>query len=157
MATDLKQVSCKVIEELFDAGHVEYLEEVSQLTFIGHDPIAGTVSLHDQERVARSFRTGFPDLRCAVVDVVREGDRVVCRWRATGTHRGEFMGIPPTGRSVEFEGLTLLRFGGERLAEVWTQYDAFRILGQLGSAPERAALLRHWETLRSDEERLAQA
>lgn len=157
MAMDLKLIARKVIEELLDAGRVEYLEEVSQLSFIGHDPIAGTLSLHEEERVARSFRTGFPDLRCVVLDAVREGDRVVCRWRATGTHRGEFMGIPPTGRGVEFEGLTLLRFQGERLAELWTQYDAFRILGQIGSAPERTSLLKHWEELRSEEERLAQA
>lgn len=157
MAMDLKQTSRKVIEELLDAGHVEYLEEVAQLSFIGHDPIAGTVSLHDQERVARAFRAGFPDLRCAVVDVVREGDRVACRWRASGSHGGDFMGVAPTGRRVEFEGLTLLRFEGERLAEVWTQYDAFRILGQLGSAPVRTSLLHHWEALRREEARLAQA
>jgi len=156
MGIDLSELARKTMEQMFDKGRVAYIEDVSELSFVGHDPLAGTLSLHDEERVARSFREGFPDLRCEVTDVIIQHDRAVCRWIARGTHQGEFMGIAPSGRGVEFDGITLMRFNGDRLAEAWSQYDALRILGMIGEAPERRELVQRWALIREEEERLAQ-
>ncbi len=156
MGVDLNELARRTMEQMFDQGRVAYIEDVSELSFVGHDPLAGTLSLHDEERVVRSFREGFPNLRCQVTDVIAQHDRAVCRWVAHGTHRGEFMGIAPTGRSVEFDGITMMRFHGDRLAEAWSQYDALRILGTIGAAPERRELAQRWASLREEEERLAQ-
>jgi len=136
MAMDIKTLARAAIEELFDKGRTSYLEEISQLSYVGHDPVrARSISLDDQKRVAESFRSGFPDLSCAVSDVVTEGDRVVCRWRMTGTHKGRFLEFTPTGRRVSIDGISEMRFHEGRLAEQWTLYDCLGLLNQLGVLP----------------------
>jgi predicted ester cyclase len=142
MAMEIKALARECIEELFDRGRTSYLQDVSELSYVGHDPVhAKSVSLDDAREIAESFRAGFPDLRCAVNDVVTEGDRVVCRWRMTGTHRGPFLGFTPTGRSVAFDGISEMRFHGSRLAEQWTLYDCLGLLQQLGVVPSMEELV----------------
>src|SRR5512139_582315 len=103
MATEIKALARKTIEEIFDRGHPSYLVDVSELSYVGHEPTSErSVSLHDAKEIAASFKEGFPDLRCDVIDAVTEGDIVACRWRMSGTHRGPFLGFAPTGRAVEF-------------------------------------------------------
>jgi predicted ester cyclase len=133
---DLKTLASSTIEELFDSGRTSHLSEVSQLSYVGHDPISSkSISLDDTMELAKSFRTGFPDLRCAVNDTVTEGDRVVCRWKMSGTHRGPFLGIAPTGLKVTFDGISEMRFHDGRLAEQWTMYDCLGLLHQIGLLP----------------------
>ncbi len=151
MGFDIKEVAKTTIEELFDRGHPSFLSDVSELSFVGHEPTCeSAVSLGQEEQIAGGFRGGFPDLRCTVEDVVGEGDRAVCRWRMTGTHRGPFLGIPPTGNRVAFEGITLMRFNGTRLAEEWTQYDCLRLLSQLGVVPRLREVAGPWPTPRGE-------
>jgi predicted ester cyclase len=141
MSAEIKELARKTIEEMFDRGHPTYLAEVSELSFIGHDPTQQhSLSLAEEEQVAVSFREGFPDLRCEVSDCVTEGERVMCRWRMKGTHRGPFLGLGPTGKHVTFEGITEMRFHGTRLAEQWTLYDCFGVLQQMGALPTLAEL-----------------
>ncbi len=141
MATDIKALARKTIEELFDRGHASFLADVSELSYIGHEPTSErSVSLHDAKKIARSFREGFPDLRCDVLDAITEGDIVTCRWTMSGTHRGTFLGFAPTGRHVEFEGISEMRFHGLRVAEQWTHYDVLGLLHQIGVLPTIAEL-----------------
>jgi predicted ester cyclase len=141
MASDIRTLAKECIEELFDRGRTGYLAEVSELSYVGHDPVrARSVSLDDAMEIARSFREGFPDLHCSVDDVVTEGDRVVCRWKMTGTNQGTFLGFAPTGRGVSFDGISEMRFHGGRLAEQWTLYDCFGLLHQLDLLPSLEAL-----------------
>ncbi len=141
MATEIKALARETIEEIFDRGHPSYLADVSELSYIGHDPTSErSVSLHDAKEIASSFREGFPDLRCDVLDAITEGNIVTCRWRMSGTHRGPFLGFAPTGKQVEFEGITEMRFHGTRLAEQWTHYDVLGLLHQLGVLPTLAEL-----------------
>jgi len=135
MGTDLKTLARRTIEELFDKGRPTALDDVSELSFIGHDPIAGTISITDEKVIATRFREAFPDLRCAIHETVQEGDLVACRWRMTGTHSGTYLGLPPTGERVGLEGITIIRFHGNRIAEQWTHYDALGLLRQLGLVP----------------------
>lgn len=88
------------------------------------------------------YLAAFPDTHIALEDVIAAGDRVACRYRFTGTHRAEVMGVPATGRRVEIEGLTILRFRDGRCAERWAQADFMGMMQQLGAvpAPETAAL-----------------
>ena len=136
MGRDIKELARQTLEELFDKGRVSYLNEVSELSFIGHDPISGkSVSLDDEKAIAQTFRTGFPDLRCSISDTILEGDRCVCRWRMTGTHSGTFLGFAPSGRKVTVDGISEMRFHDGRLAEQWTLYDCLGLLHQLGVLP----------------------
>jgi predicted ester cyclase len=136
MAMEIKALARECIEELFGSGRTSFLKDVSELSYIGHDPVrAKSVSLDDAMEIAESFRAGFPDLRCEVSDVVTEGSRVVCRWRMTGTHQGPFLGFAPTGKRVTFDGISEMRFHEQRLAEQWTLYDCLGMLQQLGILP----------------------
>lgn len=142
MGMDIKALAQSTMEELFDKGRVGYLNEISELSFIGHDPVsAKSVGLDEEKKIAETFRQGFPDLRCSVSDTITEGDRCVCRWRMTGTHSGRFLGIPPTGRKVVVEGISEMRFHQGRLAEQWTLYDCLGLLHQLGVMPSIEAMV----------------
>jgi predicted ester cyclase len=73
-----------------------------------------------------------------VEDLVAENDRVVVRWTNSGTHIGEFVGIPPTGRTFTIAGIDIYRLDGAKLAEHWHVIDQLSMLGQLGLLPEPA-------------------
>jgi predicted ester cyclase len=83
-------------------------------------------------RFLAGFVEGFPDLQITVEDAVGEGDLVAQRVHFTGTHTGEFQGLPPTHRKVAFSGLELNRFVDGRVVEHWFQLDALGLLQQLG-------------------------
>jgi predicted ester cyclase len=85
---------------------------------------------------AADFRRGFPDVVSAIEDLIAEGDKVVARWRASATHRGEYMGIPPTGREVEFTGISVYRIEGGKVAESWTAEDDLGLMRQIGAVPD---------------------
>jgi hypothetical protein len=75
---------------------------------------------------------GLPDLHVTVEDLIVEGDKVVCRNSVTGTHQGEYMGLPPTGRSVTYNEIFIVRFVDGRIAETWGVVDVFSQMKQLG-------------------------
>ncbi len=75
----------------------------------------------------------FPDFRIAIEDQIAEGDKVVTRVTFHGTHRGEFRGIPPTGRQVAYRGIAIDRIGEGRVVEGWHQADDLELLRQLGA------------------------
>jgi steroid delta-isomerase-like uncharacterized protein len=78
---------------------------------------------------------GLPDLHVAVEDVIAEGDKVVSRNTVTGTHQGEYRGLPPTGKSVTYNEIFIVRFAGGRIAEIWGVVDVFSQMRQLGAIP----------------------
>jgi predicted ester cyclase len=83
-------------------------------------------------RFLAGFVEAFPDLHITVEDAVGEGDLVAQRVHFAGTHTGEFQGLPPTNRKVEFSGLELNRFVDGRVSEHWFQMDSLTLLQQLG-------------------------
>jgi steroid delta-isomerase-like uncharacterized protein len=87
-----------------------------------------------KEVFARLLRA-YPDLHITVDDLIEEGDKVVMRDTVTGTHQGEYMGIPPTGKSVTYSEIFIARFAGGRIAETWGVVDVFSQMKQLGVIP----------------------
>jgi predicted ester cyclase len=85
---------------------------------------------------AADFRRGFPDVVSTIEDLIAEGDKVVARWTSHATHRGEYMGIPPTGREVEFAGISVYRIERNRITESWTVEDELGLMRQIGTVPE---------------------
>jgi steroid delta-isomerase-like uncharacterized protein len=77
----------------------------------------------------------FPDLHVAVEDVIAEGDKIVVRNTVTGTHRGEYRGLPPTGKSVKYGEIFIFRFAEGRIAEIWGVVDLMSQMRQLGVMP----------------------
>ncbi len=97
-------------------------------------PVESTGARALKEVFARLLRA-FPDLHIAVEDVIAEGDRIVSRNTVTGTHRGEYLGVPPTGRSITYNEIFIFRFAGGRIAETWGVVDVLAQMRQLGVIP----------------------
>ena len=85
-----------------------------------------------QKQIAADFRAAFPDLSWTVEQLVAEGDYVVGRWTAEGTHTGPWGAIAPTGRAVRFSGVNILRFENSRVAEIWNYRDDLGLMQQIG-------------------------
>ncbi len=123
--------------ELFSTGDEALAEEILSSDVVFHGT-TGDGELHgidEMKAFVAGYRRAFPDARSTVEDQVAEGDKVVTRWRARGTHRGELGPVPPTGRAFEIEGVTIERIAGGRIAEVWVARDELGLLRQLGLVP----------------------
>jgi predicted ester cyclase len=83
------------------------------------------------KRVWEVLLRAFPDIHVTSEDVIAEGDKLVSRNTVTGTHRGEYRGLAPTGRSVTYDEIFILRFAGGRIAEIWGVVDVFAQMRQL--------------------------
>jgi steroid delta-isomerase-like uncharacterized protein len=81
----------------------------------------------------------FPDLHITIEDLIEEGDKVASCNTVTGTHRGDYMGIPPTGKSVTYKEIFIVRFRDGRIAETWGVVDVFSQMKQLGMIPASRA------------------
>ena len=101
-------------------------------------PIEATGAELLKEVFGRLHRA-FPDLHITAEDLIAEGDKVVARNTVTGTHQGEYMGLPPTGRSVTYDEIFIVRFAGGRIAETWGVVDVLSQLRQLGAIPGGAS------------------
>ena len=85
--------------------------------------------------VFNSFRGAFPDLHVSIEHTVTEGDMVTAHCRVTGTHSGEGLGIKPTGKRVDFEGMTIVRVADGQIREGWNCFDFLTMYQQIGVVP----------------------
>ncbi|MGH9843477.1 MAG: ester cyclase [Blastocatellia bacterium] len=124
----------RVIEGLYSRGDLSVAEELYAANYIRHDPATPNVGtgVNAVKQVANTYRTAFPDLELTVEDIVAEGDKVLCRWSAHGTHLGELQGAAPTGKRFEITGLTLMQFADGQIVEEWANWDVLGMLQQLG-------------------------
>ena len=81
------------------------------------------------------FRNAFPDMRHTIEDMIAEDDKVVIRFTNRGTHKGEFIGIAPTGKEVVYTAISIARIVEGKAVETWAEFDAFGFFQQLGAVP----------------------
>ena len=125
--------------ELFSTGDEALADEILSPDAVFHGT-AGDGELRGVDAMkafVAGYRQAFPDAHSMVEDQVAEGDKVVTRWRARGTHRGRLGPIPATERAFEMDGVTIERIEEGRIAEVWVARDELGLLHQLGVLPER--------------------
>jgi len=135
-AQENKALARRFNEEVWGRGDEAALEELLAPSFVDHDPLPGqTPDLEGHRQILAAFRGAFPDLNVTTEDVVAEGEKVVSRWTARGTHRGVLMGIEPTGNEVTIEGIDVLRVAGGRIAERWSRTNDLEMMRQLGVVP----------------------
>jgi steroid delta-isomerase-like uncharacterized protein len=133
-ARENKAIARRADEELFDRGNLDVADELFALNFVYHDPASGE-DWHGPESVkqyATMLRAAFPDLHYSVEDQIAEGDKVVTRYTASGTHQSELMGIAPTGNRVEITGISITRIEDGKIEEIWENYDTLGMMQQLG-------------------------
>jgi steroid delta-isomerase-like uncharacterized protein len=112
------------LDELFAPGVVMHLR--------GRSDVAG---LDAYRGFNVALRGGLPDHRWVPEDLFAEGDKVAFMWTLRGTHRGELMGIAPTGKDVDVTGITVYRIADGKVAEIWVQSDVLGLLQQIGAIP----------------------
>jgi steroid delta-isomerase-like uncharacterized protein len=106
---------------------------------IDHEVVPGQAdpvpALANFKAFVAEFRKAFPDLKVQVEDLVAEGDKVVARVRLTGTHKGDFHGAPPTGKSFSIEFVDVIRLVDGKFVEHWGVADELSMMQQLGMIP----------------------
>ena len=111
------------------------IDELYATDFVIHDPLQGDGDLGYLKQYARGVLTGIPDLHITTDDLIAEGDQVVKRWTARGTHKGDFMGVPATGNRIEVTGIEIYRIAGGKIVEIWGVMDSLGLMQQLGVIP----------------------
>ena len=134
-AEDNKAIARRWYEEVFNAGNLDLIHELFAPNFVDHDPVNPLPGLEGVRQVVGMYRGAFPDLHITVEDWVAEGDKVVTRFRAQGTHKGPLMGIPPTEKQVTVTGIDMLGFEHGKISEHWGNRDDLGMLQQLGAVP----------------------
>jgi steroid delta-isomerase-like uncharacterized protein len=122
--------------ELWDTGNLSEIGDFVTKDYVRHDPNTPEVRGSDAEQqLVAMYIAAFPDLRFTIEHLVAEGDMVLARLIARGTHRGELKGIPPTGKQIEVAAMELYRLTDGKIAEQWVTTDALGLLQQLGAIP----------------------
>ena len=140
-AEENKRVARRIVEEAFTQGRLEVIDELVADEFVNHDSAAPPDLPPGREglkELVRFYQRAFPDAQVTVEDQIAEGDRVVTRYTARGTHQGDFAGLPPTGRQATAEGISIDRIEGGKIVESWNAFDQLGLLRQLGAIPEQA-------------------
>ena len=140
-AEENKAVVRREMEELFNhTGNLDVADEIIDPNYTSYEPTSGeTRGIEGAKQFAATYREAFPDLENTIEDMVAEGDKVVVRFRARGTHQGETEAFgPPTGKQMEITGITIKRISDGKIVESWTNFDALGMMQQLGHIPELA-------------------
>jgi steroid delta-isomerase-like uncharacterized protein len=124
----------ELVEEYWRTGNADALEEVVAPDFVHHAP-GIPPDLEGLKQALPMFRAAFPDMRLTEEDVIADGDKVVDRVTVRGTHQGELMGIPSTGKQVEFTETHISRIADGKIVERWGEWDALGLMQQLGGVP----------------------
>ena len=138
-AEEIKALERRYVEELNKgkAATMAAIDEFLATDFVGH---VGTESedthgIKDYKKSVSEYFNAFPDMHYTIDDMVVEGDKVAVRFTATGTHKGEFMGIPPTNKKVKVQLIGIDRVVGGKIVEEWGISDMLGLMRQLGLTP----------------------
>jgi steroid delta-isomerase-like uncharacterized protein len=136
---DYKQLAQRWFAEVMNEGNEAVIDELCAENLVDHDPLPGMGAdrqgIHDFVKLVRS---AFPDLETRIDDALVEGDRIAVRSTFTGTHHGEFLGIPATGKPVEVSNYDFVRFENDQAVEHWGTIDSAALMEQIGAVPAGA-------------------
>ena len=137
---DNKAIIRAYVETVWNHKQLDRAEEVVASDFLDRAPLPGQApGLEGAKRKWGMFLTAVPDLRVTIEDLVAEGDKVAVRRSYAGTHQGELLGIPATGKQVRIGSISIFRLAEGKIAEHWEQWDRLALLQQLGVIPAPSA------------------
>jgi steroid delta-isomerase-like uncharacterized protein len=142
MATDIKELSRRIFEEVWNQQNLSAADEIIAPNFVDHDPQSSVQGIEGYKQFVRYYLTAFPDSHFTVEDVIAEGQMVVTRWTVSGTHTGNLGAIPATGRRISVTGISCGRVENGKIVEGWTNWDTLGLMQQLGvlsATAQRAA------------------
>jgi steroid delta-isomerase-like uncharacterized protein len=127
----------RLVEEVFNKGNVSTIDEFLAPNFVEREVLPpGTPSGREGvKQLTMMFRTAFPDFNVSIDDMIAEGDKIVARTTWSGTQKGEFMGIPSSGKRVSFDVIDIIRISEGKGVEHWGVMDSSALMQQLGVIP----------------------
>ena len=129
-------VLSRFVEEVINQGRLHVANEIVEEDFVELDPLPGQQQGREGLKdVIAMMRAAFPDIHWVVDETIAAGEKVVSRFTWTGTHRGTFLGIPATGKSLTVKGVVIDRFAGGRMADSRILMDSLGMMQQLGVIP----------------------
>lgn len=134
---DLKAIVERWVERGWNNGDLAMIDECYAPDYTLHDPSTPNLPGGPEgfKGYVTTLRTGIPDLHFTLEDLIEQGDKVVWRFVARGTHQGDLLGIPPTGKAATIHGIVISRFVGSTWTEDWVNWDTLGMLQQLGVIP----------------------
>ena len=132
-----KTVITRFVEEVINQGQLERADDLVAVDFVELDPLPGQQQGREGlKQVIGAFRTAFPDIHWVIEEMVGEGEKVFSRFTWHGTHRGEFFGVPATGKQIKVKGMVVDRVVAGKMAESRILMDSLSMMKQLGVIPE---------------------
>jgi steroid delta-isomerase-like uncharacterized protein len=137
MAQENSALIRRWVEELWNQGRMEAIDEMASPSVIGHGQVQHDtdIGLKEFKPFVVSLRSAFPDMKVVIDHTIEQGDRVVARWTATMTHKGDFLGFAPSGKKVTITGTTIQRISHGKIVEGWDNWDQLGLLVQIGAVP----------------------
>jgi steroid delta-isomerase-like uncharacterized protein len=140
MSAENVAASRRFIEEAFNQGKFDVIDEICADGFVNHDPLMGDEDKEAGKESISGYRQAFPDLHAEIEEIMDAGDTVVYRWSANGTFENAIMGLQPTHEKGDpVKGITIDRFEGGKLVESWSQWDTLTFMRDIGAVPAEAA------------------
>ena len=141
MSAGNKDIARRFMDDCWSQGKLDGIRDLVSDKCTIHDPVfpslaAGAESL---QRHIMTCRNGFPDLRFTIEDTIAERNEVVLHWTARGTHKGEFLGMPPTNKKAVVSGTSIFRIDDGKIVEQWADWNLMSLMEQLGLATTRKA------------------
>lgn len=134
MSADNKALVRRLYDDAVTRQNVDLIDALCAPEFVDHNPEPGSGgTLQEVKTMFRAMLAAFPDFSLSVQDQIAEGDKVVCRLIARGTHKGPYMGIPASGRRFEIGGIDIVRVVNGKAVERWGYFDDVKLLQQLGA------------------------
>jgi steroid delta-isomerase-like uncharacterized protein len=140
MSAENIATSRRLIEEAFNQGNLDVIDEASADNFVDHDPLMGDQDREAAKQSIAAYRDAFPDIHITIEDIFAVDDKVVYRWSGDGTFENEMMGLQPTHEKGDpVRGITIDRFEGGKVVESWSQWDTLTFMRDIGAIPQEAA------------------
>jgi steroid delta-isomerase-like uncharacterized protein len=140
MSEQNKTAVRRLFEEVWNKGNQVVVDELFAQNYTHHDPSTADLGQGPQSEKRRVtlYRNAFPDLRFTIEDVIAEGETVMARYTARGTHKGNLNEIAATGKQINVTGVSISRFTNGKIAESWVNWDALGLMQQIGVVAETA-------------------
>jgi predicted ester cyclase len=127
----------RYFDEVLNGGDLRVVDELFAPTYEASGGLVGAARVHSgadgMKQVIRTFHDAFPDARITGDEFIASGDKVVVRWTLRGTHQGELMSIPATGRQATITGISILRIVDGKFQDAWQEADFLGLVQQLGA------------------------
>lgn len=139
MSEENKRLVNRIYDEAISSGMYGVIDELIAPDYVAHgmpQKMPSSVNGPQEFRqTVEAFRSAFPDLYMLVEEQIAEGDRVSDQGYITGTHRGEFLGVPPSGQQIKVNVISIWRLENNKVVENWVQMDLMSLMQQIGAVP----------------------